>query len=669
MNNWTDTLPSSAYPTNITMQGILNTTNDMDIAGLAIKGLTISNSAAAFVIGGAGSFTNLGTGTSGGILNLHNQIVTISNNWVLDGANTWTSSSNTLDIVGNVNLANYTLTLANTPGAFNPGNTNIIKGIISGTGGLTITGTGTNVLTGVNTYSGATTISGGVLTSGAAGVIGDSSAVTVTSPGALNLDNNSETVGSLAGSGNVTLGSATLTTGGDNTSTTYSGIISGSGGINKAGTGMWTLAGTNLYTGTTSISAGTLLVATNNALGTAAGPTTVSSGASLGFSNNVNYATAEAVTINGVGVGSLGAIQNVANTNTFAGAITLGSASAIGAAAGQLTLSGAIDNGGFLLTMTNGNAGAKVIITGDIGGAGGLTSTGAGTNFLNSTLNTYSGPTTIAAGVLTLGSGSVIPNGSAVTVNSPGVLNLNNTGENIGSLAGSGNVDLGTGYLNAGADDTSTAFSGVISGAGGDFGKYGTGTQTFSGANTFTGNTVINAGTISLTTNNALGGTTNITINANGTLLLNGGTGTLINNAAVINMNGGTFNANDLTETMSNLTLSANSTVSLLAGTVSTLTFSGVSTRSAGTLAIDNWTGSPWTSQSGIDDAIFFTGNAGQNLAWISFTGFTAGAYVLGGGEVVPVPEPSTILSGLLLMGLLARRMRRDKSPSPSPLP
>src|SRR5204863_44415 len=69
-----------------------------------------------------------------------------------------------------------------------------------------------------------------------------------------------ETVGSIAGAGNVTLGTFTLTAGGSNATTTYSGTMSGTGGLTKAGTGTLTLNGTNTYTGTTNVSAGTMSV-------------------------------------------------------------------------------------------------------------------------------------------------------------------------------------------------------------------------------------------------------------------------------------------------------------------------------------------------------------------------------------------------------------------------
>ena len=71
----------------------------------------------------------------------------------------------------------------------------------------------------------------------------------------------------LAGAGNATLGAATLTAGGDNSSTTFSGMISGTGALSKSGSGTLTLSGTNNYTGGTTVSAGTLAGTTTSLQG------------------------------------------------------------------------------------------------------------------------------------------------------------------------------------------------------------------------------------------------------------------------------------------------------------------------------------------------------------------------------------------------------------------
>lgn len=87
-------------------------------------------------------------------------------------------------------------------------------------------------------------------------------AVTLNSSGQLIL-NVDEAFGSLAGSGNVVVNtSASLGAdpGFDNSSTTFSGVISGTGGLNKNGTGTMTLTGNSTYTGDTSVNAGKLVV-------------------------------------------------------------------------------------------------------------------------------------------------------------------------------------------------------------------------------------------------------------------------------------------------------------------------------------------------------------------------------------------------------------------------
>ncbi|NDA39477.1 MAG: hypothetical protein EBX86_05295, partial [Actinobacteria bacterium] len=156
------------------------------------------------------------------------------------------------------------------------------SGAIGGGGSFTKSGSGNLTLSGANTYTGATTISAGTLT--VSGSLSDSTAVSVSS-GATYALSASDTIGSIAGAGTVSLSSYTLTAGGDNTSTTVSGSITGTGGaLTKTGSGTLTLSGNNSYTGATTISAGALRASHNNALGTTASGTTVAQGAALELS-------------------------------------------------------------------------------------------------------------------------------------------------------------------------------------------------------------------------------------------------------------------------------------------------------------------------------------------------------------------------------------------------
>ena len=121
--------------------------------------------------------------------------------------------------------------------------------VISGGGGLIKDGAASLTNFGPSTYTGPTIIKAGSLVAGVAASANVSSAIGNNSPvvisnvasASLNLNNNSTQIGSLSGGGatggNVILGSGRLTFGADNTSQTYAGIISGTGGITQIGTG------------------------------------------------------------------------------------------------------------------------------------------------------------------------------------------------------------------------------------------------------------------------------------------------------------------------------------------------------------------------------------------------------------------------------------------------
>ncbi|HEV2510153.1 autotransporter outer membrane beta-barrel domain-containing protein, partial [Bosea sp. (in: a-proteobacteria)] len=168
------------------------------------------------------------------------------------------------------------------------GNTFSVSQSFSGTGSLSKAGAGTLVLKGTNSYSGATTVSEGTLRAGAANAFSANSTFTVASGATLDLAGFNQSIGSLAGAGTVTLGSSTLTTGANNSSTTFSGKITGSGGVTKTGTGTLTLTGTNTYTGATKVSSGKLVV--NGSLAS----TVTLDGGTLGGSGTIGGVTAGA---------------------------------------------------------------------------------------------------------------------------------------------------------------------------------------------------------------------------------------------------------------------------------------------------------------------------------------------------------------------------------------
>ncbi|GAB1582842.1 autotransporter-associated beta strand repeat-containing protein [Phyllobacterium phragmitis] len=156
--------------------------------------------------------------------------------------------------------------------------------VLSGDGTLTKVGGGTLTLSGANTFSGGLTVNGGTVAAGAADAF-SSGLLTVAGGATADLAGFDQTVSGLASSGttgtaSVKLGAGTLTvdqtTG---TSSSFAGVISGTGGLTKASAGTLTLSGANSYTGATTVSGGTLVVDGDQSAAT--GTTSVASGATL----------------------------------------------------------------------------------------------------------------------------------------------------------------------------------------------------------------------------------------------------------------------------------------------------------------------------------------------------------------------------------------------------
>ena len=218
-----------------------------------------------------------GTTVSGGLINF-----AAANNFgsgaiTLNGGGLQWATGNTTDI--SARLA----ALGAGGGTFDTNGNNVAFATgLGGSGGLVKTGTGTLTLNANNTYSGATMVNMGTLQAGVANAFAAGSALSVAAGATFDLNNFNQAIGSLAGAGNVTLGSAILTTGSDGTSTTFSGVLSGTGGLTKTGGGMLTLSGNSTYTGATVVNAGTLAVN-----GTLASAVTLNSGGTLNGTGSI----------------------------------------------------------------------------------------------------------------------------------------------------------------------------------------------------------------------------------------------------------------------------------------------------------------------------------------------------------------------------------------------
>jgi len=212
-------------------------------------------------------------------------------------------------------------------------------------------------------------------------------------------------------------------------SVTQTAAIGGSGGLTKQGVGTLTLSQNNTYTGTTTITTGIVNVQHNSGLGTAAGATTIASGAAVQIDGSGLLIAEPISSMIGTGVNSAGALRNLANSNEWSGGIVLGAGgAAITSDVGTLTLSGGITGATRPLTI----AGAGNMLINSVIGTttGTLTKNSSGLLTL-SAINTYSGATAVNAGQLTLSGGGTATS-TAFSVASNSKLTLDNSGANNG---------------------------------------------------------------------------------------------------------------------------------------------------------------------------------------------------------------------------------------------
>jgi fibronectin-binding autotransporter adhesin len=228
------------------------------------------------------------------------------------------------------------------------------SGAIGGAGGLTKSGAGTLALSGTNTYAGGTNLNAGTLAVTSDAALGATSAGLTFDGGTVRFD----MAFNLGSSRAITLnaGGGTFNTNGIDT--TINQAITGAGALTKTGAGMLALGGTNTYTGGTTVSGGTIAIASETALGATSGALTFDGG-TVRFNHPFSVSSSRPVTLNA--------------------------------------------GGGTFFTNTFG-----VVINWPIGGSGGLVKTGVDTLQLANAANSYSGGTTIAEGTLVVASDAVL---------------------------------------------------------------------------------------------------------------------------------------------------------------------------------------------------------------------------------------------------------------------
>ncbi len=576
------------------------------------------------VISGTGAITKIGTGAlslsgtntfSGSPITVSAGTLSVNSDAALGNtANDLTfATGTTFQTTGATTMgAGRAITLSAGTVTFDIGAATSIAGVISGTGALTKTGAGTLTLSGTNTFSGTPiTVSAGTLSISSDANLGNVANDLIFAAGTT-----FQTTGATTMAAGRTLAlSAGTVTFDIGAATSIAGVISGTGAITKTGAGTLTLSAVNTFSGSPiTVSAGTLSINSNNALGNAANDLSFAAGTTLQTTGVTTMAAGRAIALSG-------------GTVTF-------------------------------------NTGAATSIAGVISGAGALTKTGAGTLTLSGT-NTFSGtPITVSAGTLSVSSDANLGN-TANDITLANATTLQTTGTTTMGAGRAVTLSSGTATINTGG---ATSVAGVISGAGGLI-KTGASTLTLTGANTYTGTTTVSAGTLSLNTtgSNAIAaGAGAITLNTGGTLSL--AQANQIGDNVNLVLNGGTlsFTGTATSESLGTLSLTENSVIDF-GGTNMILTFSGIGSFTAGkTLTILNWSGSG--SGGGLDQ-LRFTNGAGLSdtvksqiyFAYNNAPDWGNGQnYPVGVNELTPGPEPPTLWGGLsLLAWVLGYEYRR----------
>jgi autotransporter-associated beta strand protein len=231
-------------------------------------------------------------------------------------------------------------------------------------------------------------------------LFGNATIVNVSSGGTMDMNNNAETFGGLAGNGYLVMGSAGLTFNapGDRT---WNGTIQGTGGVSQSATGTWSLGGTNTYTGTTTPASGTIRTISPNAMSPFSLVSTTSPIGILDFN---------------------------------------GFSQTIGGISGAWPISLA----GTTLTISQ-TSGTSRTLFGAVIGNGNITKTGAGVESLLGA-NTYTGNTTVTAGFL-----HVVASGSGVSLTGGSLDLITNSNFSPSTFTSSANTYLqksSTGTLN-----------------------------------------------------------------------------------------------------------------------------------------------------------------------------------------------------------------------------
>ncbi|MDM0074340.1 autotransporter outer membrane beta-barrel domain-containing protein [Variovorax sp. J2P1-59] len=217
---------------------------------------------------------------------------------------------------------------------------------------------------------------------------------------------------------------------------TYTGLLTGTGGIEKTGDRMLTLTTDQAITGTTTITAGVLRLGNGGTAGKVDGPIVNNAALTIHRRDGVAFANpisgTGSVTQLGTGTTLFTADNTYSGGTTItAGTLQLGDGGATGSVVGNI-----VNNAMLVVNRSN-----TLTLAGAISGSGALRQTGSGTTVLSGT-NSYGGTTTVAAGTLEAGAAGSFSALSAHTVATGATLDTAGFNQTVASLQNAGTVSL-----------------------------------------------------------------------------------------------------------------------------------------------------------------------------------------------------------------------------------
>lgn len=609
-------------------------------------------------------------------------------------------------------LGTGTTTIAN-------GATLELTGGIAPTNAISVTGTGVGGNGAIRNVGGTNTMSGTITQTGNTTITADTGS-TLNLTGTLTGTNRNTTFG-----GGGAISAAAITTG--------TGTVT----INATGTGTVTYTGgsANTYTGATTVNNGTLILAKTAGVNAVAGDLVIGDTIGAAASADVQLnASNQIANTSSVTIYSDGRLNLNGQTETIRNLNSASSSAQVALGAGTLNIANPASNS----------------YAGSFSGTGTINKSGVGRTTLSGASTGFSGATNITEGIVALQSGNALGSGNitvtgganleiqgGITLANNLVLSGNGTGavdgavENFSgnntitgsiTLAGDSRIQSSAGALTVSGGVSGTDRNLVVSGSGdttlngviatgtGSLTKEGGGALTLGGANTYTGDTLINAGTLALGASNRIADASDVVVAASSVFDLNGfsegvqslagagtvdfGGGSLILGAGLstptsttfsgslvgsgslkladadytltlgaaihnpgidLELGGGTLALGGFHHTFDALTVSGDSILDF--GGSSWVNFGSVSFTGNYTLTVQNWNNT-------VDYFFSLLPPSVTDLSRIVFTGFTGNDtnYQTFDTQITPVPEPSTYGAIFMsLSGALAWWVRRRK--------